>query len=159
MNKCAKIVQAVKKLNSILRERLNFRRRPLLCTTLYRNLMQASNFGGTFDQLFLWILLWNCQRRCLSTSSIPRCKNVKNDQKPKSGGSRLKFWAWNLFCSHIKAGFLSPFEYAYSPAVIIERKCASDSHCTRRSGWHHPCCCCHGDYVQAPPIAWCQVNV
>ena len=49
------IVQAVKKLNSISRERLNFRRRPILCTTLYRNLMQASNFGGTFDQLFLRI--------------------------------------------------------------------------------------------------------
>ena len=32
------IVQAVKKLNSILRERLNFRRRPILCTTLYRRL-------------------------------------------------------------------------------------------------------------------------
>ena len=47
------IVQAVKKLNSISRERLNFRRRPILCTTLYRNPMQASNFGGTFDQLFL----------------------------------------------------------------------------------------------------------
>ena len=40
------IVQAVKKLNSISRERLNFRRRPILCTTLYRNPMQASNFGG-----------------------------------------------------------------------------------------------------------------
>ena len=49
------IVQAVKKLNSILRERLNFRRRPILCTSLYRNPMQASIFGGTFDQLFLWI--------------------------------------------------------------------------------------------------------
>ena len=45
------IVQA----GSISRERLNFRRRPILCTTLYRNLMQASNFGGTFDQLFLRI--------------------------------------------------------------------------------------------------------
>ena len=41
-----KIIQVVKKLNSISRERLNFRRRPILCTTLYRNLMQASNFGG-----------------------------------------------------------------------------------------------------------------
>ena len=37
------------------RERLNFRRRPILCTTLYRNPMQATNFGGTFDQLFLRI--------------------------------------------------------------------------------------------------------
>ena len=50
-----KVVQVVKKLNSISRERLNFRRRLILCTTLYRNPIQASNFGGTFDQLFLWI--------------------------------------------------------------------------------------------------------
>ena len=28
---------------------------PILYTTLYRNLMQAPNFGVTFDQLFLWI--------------------------------------------------------------------------------------------------------
>ena len=84
-----KIVQAVKKLNSISRERLNFRRRPILCTTLYRNLRQASNFGGTFDQLFLGIFSWNFHRRCLSTFSIPWCKKVKNDQKLKSRGPAL----------------------------------------------------------------------
>ena len=84
------IVQAVEKLNSISRAQLNFWRRPILCTTLYRNLMQGGNFGGTFDQLFLWIFLWNFQRRCLSTSSIPWCKKVKNDQKLKSRGSCLK---------------------------------------------------------------------
>ena len=74
---------------------LNLRRRPFLCTTLYRNPMQVSNFGGTFDQLFLWIFLWNFHRRCLSTSSIPWCKTVKNDQKLKSrggGGSCLKIY-------------------------------------------------------------------
>ena len=49
------IVQAVKKLNSI--SWLNFQRRPILCTTLYRNSIQASNFGGTFDQLVLWLFL------------------------------------------------------------------------------------------------------
>ena len=49
------IVGAVKKLNSISRERLNFLRRPILCSALYRNLMQTSNFGGTFDQLYLRI--------------------------------------------------------------------------------------------------------
>ena len=80
------IVQAVKKLNSISREPLNFRRRPILCTTLYRNPMQATNFGGTFDQLFLRIVLSNFHRRCLSTCSIPWCKKVKNDQKLKSRG-------------------------------------------------------------------------
>ena len=42
---------------SLVRKRLNFRRRPILCTTLYRNPMQATNFGGTFDQLFLRIFL------------------------------------------------------------------------------------------------------
>ena len=41
------IVQAVKKINSISRERLNFRRRPVLCTTLYRNPMQES-LGTTY---------------------------------------------------------------------------------------------------------------
>ena len=40
------IVQAVKKLNSISGARLNFRRWPILCTTLYRDPIQASNFGG-----------------------------------------------------------------------------------------------------------------
>ena len=83
------IVQAVKKLNSISRERLNFRRRPFLCTTLYRNPMQASNFGGTFDQLFLWIFLWNFHRRCLSTSSIPWCKKVKMTKNSNQGGPAL----------------------------------------------------------------------
>ena len=82
-------VQAVKKFNSISREWLNFRRRPILCKTLYRNPMQASKFGGTFDQLFLRIFL-NFHRRCLSTSSIPWYKKVKNDQKLKSRGSYLK---------------------------------------------------------------------
>ena len=38
-------------LNSISREQLNFRRRPILCTTLYRNPIQANNSGGSFDQL------------------------------------------------------------------------------------------------------------
>ena len=65
---------------------MNFRRRPILCTTLYRNPMQATNFGGTFDQLFLRIFLSNFHRRCLSSSSIPWCKKVKNDQKLKSRG-------------------------------------------------------------------------
>ena len=51
--------------------------------------MQVSNFGGTFDQLFLWIFLWNFHRRCVSTFSIPWCKKVKNDQKLKSRGSCL----------------------------------------------------------------------
>ena len=54
MNKCDKFHEdspSGKKLNSISQEWLNIRRRPFLCTTLYRNLMQGSNFDGTIDQL------------------------------------------------------------------------------------------------------------
>ena len=76
------IVQAVKKLNSISRARLNFRRWPILWTALYRNPIQASNFNGVFDQLFLSMFLSNFHRRCLSTFA----KKVKNDQKLKSKG-------------------------------------------------------------------------
>ena len=76
-----KIVQAIKKLNSISRSRarMNFRRRPILSATLYRNLMKASNFGGTFDQLLLRIFLRNVHRICLVIYSIPWCKKFKND--------------------------------------------------------------------------------
>ena len=44
-----KIVQTIKKLNSISRARLNFRRGSILCTTLYRNPIQASK---------LWWHIW-----------------------------------------------------------------------------------------------------
>ena len=75
------IVQAVKKLNSISRERLDFRRRPILCTTLYRNvnLMQASNFGGTFDQLFLRIIF-------TEDASLPLLYHGAKKPKLKSRG-------------------------------------------------------------------------
>ena len=48
-------LDGTKSLKSISRARLDFRRRPFLCTTLCRNPIQASNFSGAFDQLFLWI--------------------------------------------------------------------------------------------------------
>ena len=49
INKCAKFHgDTVKKLSSISRARLNFRRRPVLCTSLYKHPIQASDFGGTF---------------------------------------------------------------------------------------------------------------
>ena len=92
MNTCARFHKdspSGKKLNSISRARLNFQRRPILCTTLYRNLMQASNFGGAFDQLFLWIFLRNLHRSCLSTSSIRWCKTSQKWPKTQIKGSCL----------------------------------------------------------------------
>ena len=77
------IFQAVKKL--ILWARLNFRRRPILCTTEYSNPMQASNFGGTFDQLYLWIFFMRFSRKMLLNFFRTMVqKESKNDQKLKS---------------------------------------------------------------------------
>ena len=59
MNKCAKFygVQAVKKLNSISRAQLNVRRRPVLCTTLYKNSVddfQVLITMGNTLAVFVW---------------------------------------------------------------------------------------------------------
>ena len=93
MNKCAKFHKdspSGKKVKFNLARAIELSETAVLCTTLYRNLMQAIIFGGTFDQRFLWIFLWNFHRRCLSTRSIPWCKKDKNDQKLKSRGPALK---------------------------------------------------------------------
>ena len=82
---CLQLLQLIEKLNSISQARLNFQRRPILCTTLYRNLMQSCNFGGTFDQLFFCMFLWNFYRRCPSTSSILWCKKSKMTKNSNQG--------------------------------------------------------------------------
>ena len=91
--------------------------------------MQASNFGGTFDQVFLWIFLCAFHRGCVSAFSIPWCKKVKTDQQLKSrGGGPLaepleailvifgrsfsiiffclkelgKIWKMTHFCAHVQ---------------------------------------------------------
>ena len=89
-----------------MRERLNFRRRAFLCTTLYRNLMQASNFGGTFDQLFLWIFLWTFHRRCLSTFLYHGAKKSKMTKNSNQGDPALinKINKY-LLCSRLKAQY------------------------------------------------------
>ena len=78
-----KTVQAVKKLNSISGERLNFWRGPILCTTLYGN---VRHIRPTFP----FYILCNFHARCPSTFCIPWCKKVKNDQKLKPKVSCFK---------------------------------------------------------------------
>ena len=70
---------------------LNFQRRPILCTTLYRNLMQASNFGGTFDQLFLGIFIKVSQkmRPILCTTLYRNLMQVSN-----FGGTFDQLFLW-----------------------------------------------------------------
>ena len=87
------IVQAVKKLNSISRERLNFRRRPILCTTLYRNPMQVSNFGGTFDQLFLSNFFIKFSQKMplnLFYTMVQKSQKMTKNSNQGGGGSCLK---------------------------------------------------------------------
>ena len=99
------MVQAVKKLNSISWELLNFRRRPILCTTLHRNPMQVSNFGGLFDQLFLWIFLMKFSQKMPLSFFETMMQKVKKWPKTQSrGGGSLALSAfvkaqnWSLKC-------------------------------------------------------------
>ena len=57
-----------------------------MCTTLYRNLRQTGNFGGTFDQLFLRFFYENFTEDASLFLPYHGAKKVKNDQKLKSRG-------------------------------------------------------------------------
>ena len=91
MNKCAKFHKdspSGKKVKFNLARAIELWETAVLCTILYRNLMQASNFGGTFDQLFLWIFLWNFHRMPLNFFYTTVQKSQKW-RKPKSRGPAL----------------------------------------------------------------------
>ena len=90
--------QGVPALNSILRERVNFRRRPILCTALYRNPIKASNFGGTFDQLFFWIFLMQFSQifPLLFYTMVQKSQKMTKKSNQEGGGSYLNSWrAWS----------------------------------------------------------------
>ena len=58
LNKCAKFHKdspSGKKVKFNLARAIELLEAAVFVYNLYRNLKQASNFGGTFDQLFLWI--------------------------------------------------------------------------------------------------------
>ena len=76
-----KIFQAVTDLGSITRARLNFRRRLILFTPLNRPI-QASSFGGKFDQLVFCIFMEFSHK--MTRSFLRHDAKDKNKQKPKS---------------------------------------------------------------------------
>ena len=90
MNKCAKFHNSSpsdkKKLNSISRARLNFQRRPVCVQLCIETICKRATSVAHLTNFSFDFFLWNFHRRCLSTSSIPWCKKVKNDQKLKSRG-------------------------------------------------------------------------
>ena len=90
MNKCAKFhkdIPSGKKVKFNLARAIELSETAVLCTTLYRNLMQASNFGGTFDQLFLWIFYETFTEDASQLLLYHGAKKVKNDQNPNSRGA------------------------------------------------------------------------
>ena len=51
--------------------------------------MQASNFGGTFDQLFLWIFLWNFTEDASQLFLYHGAKKSKMTRNSNQGGPAL----------------------------------------------------------------------
>ena len=86
-----KIVKAIKKVKfnlpstSELSETVDFVYN-FFCTTLYRNLMQASNFGGTFHQLSFELFFEIFTEDASPHFFYTMVQKSKNDQKLKSRG-------------------------------------------------------------------------
>ena len=89
MNKCAKFHKdspSGKKVKFNLPSAIELSETPILCTTLYRNLKQASNFGGTFDQLFLGIFYEIFTEDVSLLILYHTVQKSQNDQKLKTKG-------------------------------------------------------------------------
>ena len=100
------IVQAVKKLNSISLVRLKFRRRPILCITLYRNPIQASIFGGSFDQLLFEYFYYRkrgsasyIMREVRSVRERERERETDRQRQREKDGSDVTIFAQKLAMS------------------------------------------------------------
>ena len=99
MNKCAKFHKDSPsgkkvKIKINLPSAIEFSETAHFVYNFVRNLMQASNIGSAFDQLFLWICSWNFHTRCLLTLSN-NGEKVKNNQKLKSRGPALMQFGQN----------------------------------------------------------------
>ena len=102
LNKCAKFhgdSQSGKKIKFNLTRAIELSETPDFVATLYRNPIQASNFAGTFDQLFLWInfLMQFSHKMPLFFFYTMVQKSQKMTKSSKQGGFRLK--------PHIKVHF------------------------------------------------------
>ena len=99
LNKCAKFhkdIPSDKKVKFNLPSAIELSEKADLCTMLFRNLRQASNFGGTFDQLLLWIFYEIFTEDDYLFFLYRGAKEkIKNDQKLKSRGVQA-----NLGSSH-----------------------------------------------------------
>ena len=93
MNKCAKFHKHSprgKKVKFNLVRAIELSETAVLCTTLKRNLLQASNFGGTFDQLsfdFFYEIFTEDASLLLLYHGAKKSKMTKNSNQ---GGSCLK---------------------------------------------------------------------
>ena len=88
---------------------MNFQRRPILCTTLYRNPMQATNFGGTFDQLFLRIFYKIFTEDASQPLLYHGAKKLKMTKNSNQGGPApcLKIVKWERLEKYLIDGVFS----------------------------------------------------
>ena len=102
---------------------LNFRRRPIVCTTLYRNLMQASNFGGTFDQLFLWnfYALWTEDAFLLLLYHGANKSKLTKNSNQGGGGPAFRILIKAIQCGLSTTGRLVSWGYVDRTRVMSWR--------------------------------------
>ena len=141
MNKCAKFHKdcpSDKKLSLISRARLNFRRRPFLSTTLFRNLglicKQATSVAH-FDQLFLCIFFMKCSQKMPSLLLLQSGeKNSKMTKNWNQGGSALfsilfvhsvqyvtwnSWQRWTRICGKIELMVRHRFKNSFYPVRLL----------------------------------------
>ena len=134
------IVQAVKEFNLISWVRLSFRRRPILCTALFRNPIQASHFGRSIDQLFLWtfyaILTQNAPpffytmvQRSLKWPKTPIKGSYRTPFSEANlvifGRRALIFFVWKYeklhhFCAHAQGDHLGDANMSKKAPCLVE---------------------------------------
>ena len=106
MNKCAKFHKdspsEKKKLNSISRARLNFRRQPILCTTLYRNIKEVR---GSFAILF-WLPCATSHRVMTHTHHTQSFRSTDAFLRHSTPGPMSEVsWGFHLHPSGLSFGF------------------------------------------------------
>ena len=97
MNKCVKFHKdspSDKKVKLNLPSVIELSETAVLCTTLYRNPMQVSNFGGTFDQLFLRIFFMKISQKMplyVFYTMVQKSQKWPTTQIKGGGGPALTF--------------------------------------------------------------------
>ena len=121
-----KIVQTVKKLNSISRERLNFRRRPFLCTTLHRHLIGDSRDGQIDVCCLVAMVIWSWTSNVVNRGQNVPAGSTPTDTIGPRSRSRLSprdvlvVLKWRKNRSTFKARRVFSFDFVQSDSFLCQ---------------------------------------